>query len=786
MALADLIAAGRHEPIAIVTIDGVGEYRGPWKFCWPRVPTYAQRDPLYKAWGKKGVWPSILPEKVNPLGGVAESGELMVELVDGVGWAPGGFYDALTDLFRSDAVEVFRLQAAISATALSVALDGTFTALASIRPFEDVFYIGAEALRVGSFDGSSTFAVTRAHLGTDAIGHEAGSPVFLRSPLLSGRRMRYYLTFDDPTADASIETEQGPGWFVDGAPLGDLLASYQIKGRSQLKHLDRLLRRRQGFTGLIRRVDEVGQIVEMTVGPQLTDGSHFRGILWFKHDEEVLGLDIDGAFGDSVNTNYITFPVLEQWRGQGGTSKAPLKEGAELRQVMLADPATGHGSFRYQDRGGETSSRLTGTWLQEKHPIAIALCLLTSSADPTDGLELTNWIAGNGNFSSLPPGFGLGTPAAQIDWASAFQVWRDNPGWELPYLRIEKSESGREFLNREILRPFGITITSRGGRIYFRSFRLPIAGTSGDVWDETIVRSEPGQKGFRRPVLRAKEATQLAASTVVFKLRSPAGGEVELIFTDASLPEVFGDTRSAYGLDQGRIEIEVPGARADVAGAVAMLRQRAIRLLYRYRRAPWELDLDTDLAQMLTDAGDTRRLTFPQLPVRATGTRGWVQVPIEILAKRPDPRQGRISWNALSFAVGGRFGLIAPSAVINGAPSGNVATCHQNRFTNPAETSLPNRDVLGFTIGDRVRLRALAGTIVATTPAYQTVQSINGPANQITLDGNFGGAWVSGHVLVPAGYDSAVQAQRDLYVFYGDDTLTVGSASDPAYTYGEK
>lgn len=788
---AELAAERSYAPVLVLRVEGIGEYAGQWSFC-SRVPSYAADPDLYKPLLKKDSWPSHLPEDINPLGGIASAGALSFELVDGTGVEGDATYDVLTAKLRTDTLEDLTLGGDItSATTSPVILNGTVAKVAEIVDGATVVFIGGEALRIVSSTVVSAVSrsctVERAQLDTEAWKHEAGDAVFFYSPYVLGRRVRLFLGFDEPSFDG-VEQELGQGWFIDSYGLGDDLGSWTFEAISRLKYLDReLMRARlQGVLNLAVGQDQSRLRIAFrapVTQDLVTDGAHFGDTTWWKHGDEVFGVD-------ATELGNTGFAVDQARRGAGGTLPEDFELGTDVRQVLLADASTGVGSFRFQPPGLEAADVLTNYEVTD-HPVPIMLALLTSSAVHGDGLYLANFEAGSGHYAALPPGMGLGLPMAEIDWASFLEVWYRTPGWRLPNLTVDAAESGRKFLEREILRPTGMVLFVRAGKLALVQTRVPLANTTGLELDAGDILTEVVEEGVERPMLGAAKSTEVVASSVTFTLRTRGGREATITFADSDFPTVFGNTQGFYRLDQGTIEIEAPGAEADGAGSHQLLEARALRLLWRFRRPVWEYRFWGDLSLVdEVDVVDTVLLTHAQLVDDTLGVRGVTRRPCYVTSKTivVAGDDAHVELVLTSFQTAGSFAGVAPAAVVRDVDT-FTATCHENRFTDPDVPSglgLSTTDVGAFEVGDVVRLRKLDGVIATSTPATQVVVSVDTSTHKLELDGDFGGELIAGRVLVYADWDKQTLDQHGLVSYADPATKALGAADlDPAFTYGE-
>lgn len=768
------IADRSSAPFVYVTIDSVGTKTGLWKLC-DRVPRRYGYSATYLDYLFRR--PSIEPEQVSPLGGVAEQSELTAELLD--------VDDTLTAKFRFDAPALTELSADVDVGDLTITLDS----LTGITADETILFIGREAILAGTVSGGTTINVTRGHLGTDARAHTAGRAVYAFTPTLFGRRMRLFLGFDDEDFAEGSETELGGGWWIDTVDFDDDLNTWVLKARSKLKHLDRLVHR-VGWRGLISealwdRSVVRAQGIDARPGAQLLQ-AHFGDIVFLELGENEI-VRIDPAAQPRPGSTFVQLRILR--RAVAGTRAGDWGEGDGIRQVYVADREDDVGSFRYQAPGGETSDRTTGTWTVTDHPVPILLALLTSHSRVTE-LSPDNWDTGTGNYSALPPGVGLGIPIDLIDVDSFLDVWQRTPNFRLPFFTLRGPVVGRRIIDEQICRVTGYDMTIANGKISLGYFRTPLEAESVTTWDESVIATEADEEGNRKARIQVSLDTSFVAGAVVFTTKSAAGADVESVFTDASFPEYFGDSDGEYENEEQRIEIDAPSVRVDASGAEPeMLRHRAIQLAYRFRRPLPRLTVWTDLSQEGVEPGARIALTHAQVPNRVTGTRGVTDLVCRVLVKGElEIRAGFVgrSWTLIAYGFGGRFGRVCPSARI-ASVAGSVATVSANRYTDPnARAPLPAADGLAFSVGDRVRLVTRGGLPIVTVPAYQTVTARTGTT--LTLDGNFGGSasFAAGTIIDYVARDSATAAQYGQFVHMADDAnRTVGSSADTPWTFGE-
>jgi hypothetical protein len=462
-------------------------------------------------------------------------------------------------------------------------------------------------------------------------------------------------------------------------------------------------------------------------------------------------------------------------------------------QVWLADASTMlPGAFRYSPGPAPSSSRSAGTWTRSDHWIDIILCLLTSSAHPDDGLELTNYLtsgsdAERSNWSSLPPGVGIGVPVAEIDVAGLLATKARTPDWRFPHFVVgDKPRPFAELLEEQILKPLGAYLTARAGKIAIVLPRTPLEDEAlTTIGSEQILTRATGKRAYQAELRAAQDMSLLASAVRFTGLRRTDGEEHTLTVSAAEFAATYGQG-GLYTLEEQPLEIEAASALAIETGDVGFLELVAMRHLWRCHRPPWRVQVETDVSLYAQVAGALVGLTCAELPDEDTGTRGWTAAPAQVeqrtLEVTPD-HGARLIWDLIAYGGGGRFGRVGPSADIN-VVVGNAATVTANRYAHiDAPSDLPSTDAAGFLVDDVVALKNRDGSSAAA--GTQIVQNVVG--NVITLDGNFGGALAADKLLVYADRASAVAQQYETFTFWADQTqLTVGASADDPWTYGEQ
>jgi hypothetical protein len=736
----------------IVTIEGLGDGNGIWKFC-SRRPDYAVSAD-YKPW--LVTYPDLLEERVSPLGGMPESGELSVQILD-VGRALTG---ALRFLGSAD----MYWTADVTASATTGTVSGT-------PIVGDVLWSGNEAIRVDAVIGATITSMTRGFLDTDPWAHRSRDSIFPGSHYITGRRMRLFLVpvNGDSSAD---ETEIGQ-YRIDDLELDETLNGITLRGTTQFQYLARMLPR-QPKNFVVRLVHESPAALTYQSDGSAADfvpstDTQLRDAIVVRIGDELLKIH-----GWLSNTMFIDD------RAVLGSQQGEIEVGANGSVVLTADPDV-QGCFRYF---------IGATPYSSTHPMDILLAFLTSSYHPDDGMYGTNtW--GSYNWSYLPIGWGLGIPTSQIDVQSFLDVKARYADLDFKDFYFgDEQVSFAEFVTETFLRPLGAYLSTASGQLAIVVPKLPteadssVAITTADILTDQV---PDGPGAMVAPGVRLSLETKLIVSSVAYVARDANGQERAFRVENSDFAETFGQ-RGYFGTESGTIKINLRSFRAPRVGVPSIIQELAYKRLFRFQRPLLRLTFRTSLRFMGSRPGQLFSVTMPELPDFANGSRGWVGVTCEIIGKRPviGADGAFIEWTVLSYGPNLHAAWIAPIArVASVAGAGPyTATCTANRFTDPAgPLGLPATDVGAFETGDVVELRSVDGSVLAAGTRYTI--TVTG-ANTISLPGNFGGALAAGTFLCYTGYDNAVSQQRNRFAFQSDSTLlTPGASSDQAYVFGE-
>lgn len=763
----------------LVRIAGIGDYDGQhtWSINAPDfVGTsdnrYLQRDTLASV-------PRITPERTKSmLGGMPEAGSATVELVD--------YRDLITSARRTDAPAVDTLSSAMSATDSSIIVN-TGTAIPSSQT---VVWIGAEAVRISSRSGTTlTVAASgRGYLGTDAASHAAGDAVYLTCPFLRSRRMTIYLAPQDADSDTVATTYAIGTYRIDSCKLGSQLGTWVLSGPTEVRDLGRLVASRVPAAFRVRQVYRPNNGGDSEVSGFLiapVPGSRFGvdvasldtlrqpwpdDAAFYRVDETKEVLRVDAGIGSGSE------PYIAE-RGMLGTDTGALNEGDIIRPVLVSDAT--YGSFRWSPGPTPSTSRSSGTWTVSQHPVDMLLCLLTSSASRDDGLELTNYVAAHGNWSSLPPGFGIGYSASRIDWSSFLVVRARYASIALPAVVLgdQEPQTFAEWATRNILEPMGWFLVVTGGLLTLVAPQVLLSGDTPDAEldeDSIVEVGEP------------EESFDLVAGSVTYRYRGTHGETLTTTVRSSDFTGLFGGRAAYAGGEDEPALIELPGVIGGGRAVSALLTLMAQRRLMRAVRAPWRVPIVVDSSFHALTVGQTVSITHNDLPDLNTGTRGWTDVLGQITAATPvhlDDRNRCVRTLTVLVYPSFRAARIGPSAIITAVTGTGPWTCtvRQNRYTSTDGDdylSVSGTDGEAFTVDDVVRTIDVAGVDVTSEHTVTAVA-----ADELELTGGSAAPSV-GDVIVYERYTGATTTQRSRFAAWCDSAnlITTGVS---AVLYGE-
>lgn len=747
----------------LLQIDGVGTYDG--LYTWSlTIPDYAVGNALYTGLDTLAGLPRPTPERTeNPLGGMPESGSITVRLVD--------VADRITSAIRTRRGPATHLAADITATATTITVRNG----AGLPSSNFLIHVGRETIRISSRSGDTLTVATggrgalNTYAATAGVGsiHRDRAAVYLSPPYLKSRRMQLYLASLDATDEAEALEYRVGSYRIDRAPLVDRLCTWELSGTTETFELSRQIN--SALPGGMRIIasNGLGQL-QWTYVPSSRGGATVGSLAAI-----LIAWPDDRAWWRVADTGEVVLttggrtsalmPVLVA-RGQANTAEDDIPPGSVLEPVLVSDEV--YGSFRVSPGPTPSTSRSSGTWNVSTNLVDHLLCMLTSSARLGDGLELTNYTAGEDNWSSLPPGFGIGFPAARIDFGTFAAVRNRTRNMTFPALVVGgKAETYAEWATRTYLEPLGLYLCTIAGRLSLVYPRLLLAGeaTDADLTLEDIL-----EMGDPEP------AMDLAAGSVAYSFGGTNGARHERVFSSADFGDLF--DRTEYAPEDAPERIELPAVRAGQNGLEGFLLLIAARRLYRSVEPPIRIPITVGAQHHALSVGSIVSVTHPDLVDLATGERGWTSVLGQVVEAPPvtlDPRHGASRKLAVLFYPGTRVGRVAPSAVIRtvtGAGPWTVGV-EANRYTDADEAAalgLPVDDAAGFEAGDYVKTIDRSGVTVTTGLRVSAVA-----AAELEITGSTAPA--VGDLVVFDDYAAAGTTQRARFAAWADDQGEIAS-----------
>ncbi len=204
---------------------------------------------------------------------------------------------------------------------------------------------------------------------------------------------------------------------------------------------------------------------------------------------------------------------------------------------------------------------------------------------------------------------------------------------------------------------------------------------------------------------------------------------------------------------------------ASIAGrANKIIERRKSSVFARYAHPPIKLTVSCYFSRWISEAGDIVDFTHSKMPDVATGTRGLSSERMEVVNRKVDWRNGKVTVDLLSTGFGkGIYSAASPAMTV---ASGSSATA----FTVSAA------DAAKWTEGWEAQILDAAHRQIA---ASVTILTINTGTGAITCD-SIGQTPQAGWLVVFADYDNCTAGQK-LYGFVADTSNQLGTANDSAH-----
>ena len=295
----------------------------------------------------------------------------------------------------------------------------------------------------------------------------------------------------------------------------------------------------------------------------------------------------------------------------------------------------------------------------EEHPIAVALKVLMSTGNGT-----------NGTYDTLPSHWGLGIDQTLVDitrWEDEAEAWLDfkrtdfTYGYQFRFIYDDKVEAKR-FIEDEVLKVLNAYAPINvSGAISFKAFAPPVPFVDLAKLDEKVVRHKLMQGGLGAVI-----------NIALFEY------DYDPIQKKYMKSVEYSDSQSiADHGESDRFEVRSRGIRSELNGDDIVL-NRWNRLKQRYRNPPPTYKIRAFYSQHLREIGEMVNFSHPDLPDLESGARGLTEKVAEITNKSFDILGGALHYDLMLTGFGRRYGLWAPDSV----PSYDSATQEErDRYT---------------------------------------------------------------------------------------------------------
>ena len=730
--------------VYIVTIEGLsGDSTGIHKYCWPAVPDYATAQ--YSAGLAEP--PSGVGSTWNIEGSEMSVGSFRLEFRPAVG--------PVTWL-RTRARPVTELDGAITAGAVTLNVKAPVPADVGIVNGSVVF-IDRESLDVTNVAGV-TLTVTRAFAGSAAAAHVDGSDVYISAPpALYGRQVWVY-EVNRTGSSAGAESLIMTGYVASEPKSGIDTVIIQCRERfdsvAVLNADPQVIRYRFRIASTMDAESFDVPLRDLPAGSSARSTGHYLYLP-----------DVPAVYPATGSSLYAT-PV---WGTPIDTTGERRSVGGTAYEILYASIDEDYPPFGYVPDGG--------AFTPSDHPCDIALNILLSLDGTNKTAGATNWDRGThigaGN-NGLYPRYALGVPIARVDVA-AFETAKAG---ELANIRAsefwlggEKSEKARDALNR-LFSPLGFAIgTNRTQWTLLRLADVYAGGTTTTLDGQYVTDAKDITHETRgRAIDRVVMTTDLG----------PDGEGANKIIVDAL------DGRSLYPPHVGAIEeIAIPYRHDDLVRSVTyryLVASRIRRLSSRVAIVTL-----TVTAQVLSlDIGDAVVCSDQAIRDPKTGTRLTTadSVAGQVIGATVDWKTRTSKLTIAISETDGRARFAPAAKVVSWDPATKIATCEANAYT-----TTPAADPLTFAIADVCRLldshlAIKAGSSTGVVSLAPTSTKLKFAVDDFTV------APAANDVIVYAGYDSVVAAQRGVYAYAADGgaaatTSTLGAAGADPNRYGD-
>jgi hypothetical protein len=365
-------------------------------------------------------------------------------------------------------------------------------------------------------------------------------------------------------------------------------------------------------------------------------------------------------------------------------------------------------------------------------------------------------------YDTLDDGCGLDGRFVDIQ---RFEELKETFAFSYPQIDIFLSDTinAKEFIETNILFPCGLYSIPRKGK-------MSVGITTAPLPIETVVEIDKTNVVTASRIILKRSITKYYFNTVIYKFNKS-------IFTDRYQDGLIVENETS--IERFNIGAKSRVIEADHFDATAntFFNSQAARYLARYEYIAESFDVNILYKKGLTiEIGDIVLFNGNDLNVANTkdGTRTYGSKLLEVINKRLNFATGEINLTLLdtAYAPTDRYGLIAPSSIIDSA-------------TSTVLTFIRSSTLKSY-LGENSKWKDLVGEkIIVHSPDYATiyygtiVSMSTSNYNQITVT-NLGATPVSGMMIDLDNYDDVVLPKTKLlYSFLSDGTNNFADDGSP-------
>jgi hypothetical protein len=433
-----------------------------------------------------------------------------------------------------------------------------------------------------------------------------------------------------------------------------------------------------------------------------------------------------------------------------------------------------------------------GFGVADLHPLEALLSILLSTGTGTN--KKAGWDGGvDQNWDCLPAEWGLGVPAADVDVAGIEALIRSTHGYYVQIPVAETPPDAREWIVKELLKPFGFYLRPRfGGLLGVGSIRALDPGEIDAAPQFTladVVRRDDGTPAIDGPTLETGEIVLGIRYTV--RPEITIEGELEeapettiLIPRDVDSIDEFPDSKIVEIDSSSRPDPSYPGRwYGSARSGVGRLGRSYIE---RFGRPASSFSVEMPVERMTLDVGDVARWTLANMPSVASASRGLTDAVCEVAEKQIDLARRVVKVRFVQSGLGTQpTRFLAPACDISAwSYTAPAATGTLTVAAHGYSASGGPNDAAAFVAGDIVRIYSY--NLATRFGPFRVFSTPSAVATTITLTTIDGGTpalstytYGAGDVLMVADYAECTVPQRARFAFVASKDERLPSDAAP-------